>query len=476
MTTWSCALVRALFVVAAGLVVATHVSAQQPAGWVPASAAPSYRVNHTATRLLDGRVLVVGGYQNGWNSQTDLYHPDTGDWGTGRFLNEPRSGHVAVRLGDGRVLVAGGTGYIGSVASAEAWSPEDGLWRLVGAMSVGRTEFAGAVLHDGRVLVTGGQTNAAPKFLDTSEIFDPATNTWSPAAPMRHTRFYHTLSVLADGRVLAIGGFGEAGPNGYPVLTSCELFDPVSKTWSDAASSLLPHGLHVAVTLANGRVLVAGGEGASGTTTAAEVYDPATDTWTATGPLPAPKGYSSAVLLASGHVLVGGGDAPFNDPTSVEYDPETNAWGDVRSMERHRVFCTVTLLDDGRVLCVGGRDGSNGQTSGGGFDTPGTTELYGSVAPIPPAISSVEVGRDDAGKQQLVVRGTGFGTSAAVFVDGVAFKKSAVVMHGTSADELVQRGKLQSGRSINRAIRPGRTVTITVATGDGSSASVGYTR
>ena len=73
----------------------------------------------------------------------------------------------------------------------------------------------------------------------------------------------------------------------------------------------------VAATLADGRVLVAGGERDTcgvdycGETyvalEAASLYDPATDTWTALPPMPEPRAGGVAVTLADGSVLIVGG-------------------------------------------------------------------------------------------------------------------------------------------------------------------------
>ena len=44
---------------------------------------------------------------------------------------------------------------------------------------------------------------------------------------------------------------------------------------------------HTATLLANGKVLVAGGDGSSGYLASAELYDPVANTWTAAGSLSA---------------------------------------------------------------------------------------------------------------------------------------------------------------------------------------------
>lgn len=64
-------------------------------------------------------------------------------------------------------------------------------------------------------------------------------------------------------------------------------------------------GVHSAVLLPDGRVLVAGGFGAGSEILAgAELYDPNSGSWSSTGSLGTPRDFATASLLRSGKVLV----------------------------------------------------------------------------------------------------------------------------------------------------------------------------
>src|SRR6476646_1857005 len=65
----------------------------------------SARFSHTATLLLNGKVLIAGG----GTATAELYDPSTFRFtGTGS-MSIARTAHTAVLLPDGKVLVAGGT-------------------------------------------------------------------------------------------------------------------------------------------------------------------------------------------------------------------------------------------------------------------------------------------------------------------------------------------------------------------------------
>ena len=64
---------------------------------------------------------------------------------------------------------------------------------------------------------------------------------------------------------------------------------------------------HTATLLPNGKVLVAGGLVTATCLTSAELYDPASGTWSATGSLNTARYCHTATLLPNGKVLVAGG-------------------------------------------------------------------------------------------------------------------------------------------------------------------------
>jgi len=332
------------------------------------------REGHTATRLLDGRVLVAGGSSGDELATTaELYDPKSGVWTATGSMTEARSGHTATLLTDGRVLVAGGanSGDI-ELASAELWDPSSGTWAATGVMSQAHSRYTATLLADGTVLVAGGEAGVFvdstgtefPAISATAELYDPKSGVWTATGSMVEARYLHTATLLTDGRVLVAGGSGGGGP-----LASAEVYDPRSRSWTTTGSMNEGRFYFTATRLGDGKVLGAG------PWASAELYDPVSGTWTATGnPLEAREAIDPgqiATVLLDGKVLVTGGYQDLGPPfASVDlYDPVSRTWTATAELIEARHSHTATLLLSGTVLVAGG---ANGNTPG----TLASAELY----------------------------------------------------------------------------------------------------
>jgi len=196
------------------------------------------------------------------------------------MLTERVSGHSATLLADGRLLVAGGVKSAGGTAAADLFDPATSTWTAAAPMGTMRSSHTATRLPDGRVLVTGGSTvstSTSQGYVNnaSAEIYDPVANTWTATPPMSVARSHHTATLLADGKVLVVGGENAT----YLVEATAELYDPATNAWtSPRAQPLAARSQHTATLLASGKVLVAGGfdivAGLLTPLVSAELYDP----------------------------------------------------------------------------------------------------------------------------------------------------------------------------------------------------------
>jgi hypothetical protein len=295
--------------------------------------------------LLDGRILIAGGDSSDGYRSAELYDPKTGTFSRTGSMTVGRDYATATLLLDGRVLILGGWEYPnknGQVesASAELYDPKTGTFSRTGSMAAAHLSPAATRLVDGRVLITGGD-NA-----NSAELYDPTTGTFSRAGDGTDA-LGSTATLLLDGRVLILRG-------DFPGF----LYEPATGTFSKTGSMDTLDQDNVATRLSDGRVLVVGAALRGGISDfATELYDPATDTFSPTGSMINQcMCTGTAPLLADGRVLVPDGifDASGNAIGSAElYDPVTGTFSQAGPMNRFRNSFTDTLLADGRVLFAG---------------------------------------------------------------------------------------------------------------------------
>ena len=345
--------------IAAVLVVSLAIP--QPASAAPGIWSPTGNLNtarewHTATPLVDGRVLVAGGFVNNATASAEFYNPATGTWTNTDNLSAARHSHTATLLADGQVLVVGGYGLSAPLASAQRYNPGTGHWENTNPLSTARYLHTATRLADGRVLVAGGENSFSGR-LNSAQIYNPATGIWANTGSLGTARHGHTATLLANGRVLVAGGYDASDD----WTASAEIFNPAANggigAWSGTDSLDTARYFHTATLLADGRVLVAGGTGHS-MPAIAELFDPTADggvgAWSDAGSIGTGRYKHTATLLADGRVLVAGGYNGYYLAIAQYYSPEDGTWANTDSLGLGRRNHTATLLADGRVLVAGG--------------------------------------------------------------------------------------------------------------------------
>jgi hypothetical protein len=335
------------------------------------------RRDHTATLLNNGKVLIVGFV----TQSAELYDPATGTFSSvGNALFNHGQNPTATRLLDGRVLITGGTF---ALTSAEVYDPVTGIFSLAGNLNNPRFAHTATLLPDGRVLIVGGGINGPTGVVSTpsAEIYDPTTNSFNNTGSLNTGRSGHIATLLTDGRILIAGGTDNTDPSVGICTDSAELYDPTAGTFSRTGNMTVGRcelRWSDAPVLSNGKVLILGGGGQT-----AELFNPTTGSFSPTGNLTVPRLAPSVTLLTDGRVLVAGGFSSNGPTDSTEiYDTTSGIFTAAASMNEPRQQQTATLLADGQVLVTGGFNGTADSKS---------AELFSALDTTPPVITDVSV-------------------------------------------------------------------------------------
>jgi N-acetylneuraminic acid mutarotase len=187
------------------------------------------RLEHTATLLDDGRVLIVGGGRSegapyGGIAEVEIFNPLTANWEEVAGLSYGRRFHTANKLSDGTIVIIGGTYDAAIGVPFEVYNPETDTWRITGPTQI-LAKHSSTVLPDGSILVCGGSSTIYGVFDNKAEsvLLTSARQELTPLPQLNTPRRNHTETLLKDGTVLLVGGM--AGGSTVAV-SSYERYDP----------------------------------------------------------------------------------------------------------------------------------------------------------------------------------------------------------------------------------------------------------
>jgi RNA polymerase sigma factor (sigma-70 family) len=282
---------------------------------------------------------------------------------------------------DGKIYVIGGcvpsdpnipTRFAQTTIAMEEYDPATDTWTKKAGMLPPTRAWLGTSVVNGIIYAIGGWSGwDEGRYVSTVEAYDPAADKWTRKADMPTRR--ETCAVTVDGKIYAIGGLR----NGVVVVPTVEVYDPATDRWTRKADMPTTRCYHAACVI-DGRIYVSGGypvppyiyRNAMGPTlTTVEVYDPATDTWTQTSDMPWPKYGHSASVIDGKMYIIGGQDqetvklwqegqidgGEMEDLFSIVYvyDPATDTW---TTAARHPFVTTAHAAGvvDGKIYTIGG--------------------------------------------------------------------------------------------------------------------------
>ncbi len=265
--------------------------------------------------------LMVGGFNENIQAVTtcEIYNPATAMWVSTGSLNVARAYPALIKLANGHILsMAGATDTYGSSTNVvENYDPATGIWTIVGKLNIARMAGTATLLQNGKVLVAGGLTSSGTTAM--CELYDPSTNTSASTGSMIENRYVQQTVLLNDGTVFLTGGRDGGSASNY--LNECEIYDPVSGTWSLAPSMFQHRTMGVIAHFSDNTVLTAGGRNTETTLAAgSEVFSPSSVLWQSTAPILEPVHWTAGVGFPEDRYMATGGivEAPLTDPFGLD--------------------------------------------------------------------------------------------------------------------------------------------------------------
>lgn len=269
---------------------------------------PSARRDHILVADDEGARVCLHGGRAGQGALGDMWVYDVGanSWSAVDAAGpKPRFGHNAAFI-DGTLIVFGGQGGPG-VFFNDVWAfdPDAKRWtRLSDGAGPTQRYGAGGTELNGALVVSHGFTDSG-RFDDTWSWATRWTDV-SAKGDRPIKRCLHRIAyVPSPKRIVLFGG----QTNGVPFLGDTWMYDPASKTWSEAKGAAPPKRNLYAVGATKDAMIVFGGNGASG---------PLGDLWsfdgkawsklTPAGALPPARGGTYGTMISDGRMLVFGGN------------------------------------------------------------------------------------------------------------------------------------------------------------------------
>eukprot|EP00929_Paragymnodinium_shiwhaense_P044017 TRINITY_DN22584_c0_g1_i1.p1 TRINITY_DN22584_c0_g1~~TRINITY_DN22584_c0_g1_i1.p1 ORF type:complete len:462 (+),score=78.74 TRINITY_DN22584_c0_g1_i1:90-1475(+) len=228
--------------------------------------------------LLPNMLFVFGGRcaPRGPTNTVEMLDSWSGEWLPCQPMRHRRAGGAAAPLPDGRILVVGGYNergiFEGMMGSCEIYDPYTEQWQQDGAASLKRPRWGhSCVLFQGQVWTVGGcswrqglqthqpwQDNMTT--LGSCEVYDPSANEWTEAAPLQVARSGCRVVALSCGkRLVAVGGL-ESVFSHPDCQATIEIYDVDTACWAKSDAKLrLPTTNAGVAALQDSRIFVAGG-------------------------------------------------------------------------------------------------------------------------------------------------------------------------------------------------------------------------
>jgi N-acetylneuraminic acid mutarotase len=297
------------------------------AGFPPTSAwsnrAPLPRPQQEgAVVTLSGKVYVIGGLDNESNplDVVHVYDHTTNKWAKASPLPKPMH-HVNAVAVDGGIWVLGGLIDSSFTATTDVYryDPRDNIWAPRAPIRPGAERGGAMVAAIGKTVYVAGGLRGNESVNDFS-VLDTERGLWKNLAPLPLARDHGAVAAFG-GVFYVIGGRSTSRSIGAHT-SRVDAFDPGTGAWTER-TKMPTSRAGCAAAVANGQIIVMGGEGDTrrpgGVFPEVEAYDPVADTWTSLPSMKTPRHGTGAAAIGTGNIVIvpGGGIRQSLAPTDI---------------------------------------------------------------------------------------------------------------------------------------------------------------
>lgn len=187
-------------------------------------------LHSSAAAVLGTEIFLCGGYDGSYYlNLVQRFSPKNNTWTEVGPLNQKRSGAGVISINDNIYVIGGYDGY-NYLNSCEKDDRKSNKWSNIKVFNTPR-QFPAIASMDGKIYVCGGKVSNGSS-TNSVEIYDPVTDTWSFAASMIDKRSELAL-VSYNRKLYAIGGYDESTRT---YLSSAEVYHPERNCWNFVTS------------------------------------------------------------------------------------------------------------------------------------------------------------------------------------------------------------------------------------------------
>jgi N-acetylneuraminic acid mutarotase len=251
-----------------------------------------------------------------------------------------RTARTCLALVLGLWLLDGCTSDARSTSAARGPESTDmPTWEPVGGLRTPRDDFVSVVV-DGEIWVLGGMTGDRGNRLTSIEVFDPDTRSWTTSDIELPVGLASLEGVAVGDRIFVFGGLDATSrPTGFAAV-----LDTSTGTWVRLPA--LPHARYAhTVTLHDGRIYVIGGESVAGSVSEVDVFDVGSTSWSPGVPMPRARGSHDTVSTENGLYVLGGWWQGAPSPWVQLYDPAAGTWREAPALPEPMSRGGAAVLD-----------------------------------------------------------------------------------------------------------------------------------